>query len=283
MQRGEWTFRSVSDGSFRLDGGSMFGVVPRVMWEKHHEPDDQNRIELSLRCLFVEHGERRILVDTGIGDRWEAKHRRIFAIERAPDQLLGELRALGVEPDDVTDVILTHLHFDHCGGAIRDRDGELVPTFSNARHWVQEKHWRWAHLPSERDKASFRPDDFKSLVDGGKLELVSGATEIMPGVRVTPVHGHTPGQQVVEFHTGEGVVAFVGDLLPLASQLRVPWIMGFDLNPLLTLEEKKRFLSRALEDDYTLVFEHDPLIECCGVGYADGRFTAEAPFTLAER
>lgn len=283
MQRGDWTFRTVSDGCFRLDGGSMFGVVPRVMWEKHHEPDAQNRIELGLRCLFVEHGERRILVDTGIGDRWEERHRHMFAIEREADQLVGELRALGVEPGDVTDVILTHLHFDHCGGTIRLQDGELVPTFPEAVHWVQQKHWRWAHLPSERDKASFRPDDFASLVNAGKLELVAGAAEILPGVRVTPVHGHTPGQQVVEFHTGEGVVAYVGDLLPLASQLRVPWIMGFDLNPLLTLEEKKRFLSRAMEDDFTLVFEHDPLIECCGVGYADGRFTAEAPFTLAER
>jgi len=283
MQRGDWTFHAVSDGGFRLDGGSMFGVVPRVMWEKHHKPDDQNRIDLSLRCLLVQHGERKILVDTGIGDRWEEKHRKIFAIERRPDQLVEELRALGVEPDDVTDVILTHLHFDHCGGTIREGDDGLEPTFPNATHWVQDKHWRWAHQPTDRDRASFRIDDFDVLEAAGKLELLPGAGEFMPGVRATPVNGHTPGQQVIEFHTGEGVVAFVGDLLPLASQLRVPWIMGFDLNPLLTLEEKKMFLSRALEDDFTLVFEHDPLVECCGVGFKDGHFTAEAPFTLAER
>ncbi len=283
MQRGDWTFRTVSDGCFRLDGGAMFGVVPRVMWEQHHEPDDQNRIELSLRCLLVEHGERKILVDTGIGDRWEEKHRRIFAIKRRPNQLVEELRTLGVEPSDVTDVILTHLHFDHCGGTISDDGDGLEPTFPRAKHWVQDKHWRWAQLPSERDRASFRSEDFAILETQGQLEKIAGAGEIMPGVRVTPVHGHTPGQQVVEFHTDDGVVAYVGDLLPLASQLRVPWIMGFDLNPLLTLEEKKRFLSRALEDDFTLVFEHDPLVECCGVGYKDGRFTADPPYTLDER
>ncbi|MCB1185485.1 MBL fold metallo-hydrolase, partial [bacterium] len=159
----------------------------------------------------------------------------------------------------------------------------LVPVFPKAEHWVQEKHWRWAHQPSERDRASFRPDDFHLLEEAGLLRLVSGREEILPGVMVQPVHGHTPGQQVVEFHTGEGVVAYVADLLPLASQLRVPWIMGFDLNPLLTLEEKKQHLSRALEENFLLVFEHDVDVECCQVGYEDGHFVAEGPFTLSER
>lgn len=283
MQRGDWTFRAVSDGRFKLDGGSMFGVVPRVMWEQHHEPDDYNRIDLSLRCLLARDGERTVLVDTGIGDRWEEKQRGIFAIDREPDQLVRALAEHDVAPGNITDVVLTHLHFDHCGGTIREGDDGLEPVFPNARHWIQEKHWRWAHAPSDRDRASFRIDDFHVLEERGQLQLVDGAAEIFAGVRVSPVHGHTPGQQVVEFHTDDGVVAYVGDLLPLASQLRVPWIMGFDLNPLLTLEEKKRFLSRAADGEYVLVFEHDPAVECCGVAYEEGRFTAVPPFTLAER
>ena len=283
MNLGDWTFRVFVDGLFRLDGGSMFGVVPRTMWEKHHVPDEQNRIQLTLRCLLAEQGDRRILVDTGIGDRWEDKYKHIYAIERSPGQLVGELAAAGVPPDSITDVVLTHLHFDHCGGTIRQSKRGLEPMFPNARHWVQEKHWRWALQPTERDRASFRPDDFQPIADAGLLELVSGTKEILPGVRVTPVHGHTSNQQIVEFDTGAGLVVYCADLIPLASQVRVPWIMGYDLNPLLTLEEKKRFLSRAAEDHYLLVFEHDPLVECCKVNYDGKNFVAEGPFTLAER
>ncbi len=283
MQLGDWTFRAFTDGDFRLDGGAMFGVVPRVMWERHHPPDGMNRIAMTLRCLLAECGERRVLVDTGIGDRWEDKHREIFAIERGQGHLVGELAAAGVSPDSITDVVLTHLHFDHCGGTIRAVDDRLEPMFPNAKHWVQEKHWRWAHQPTDRDKASFRVDDFGPLEAAGLLELVDGAREILPGVKVSPVNGHTTGQQLVEFDTGKGVVVYCADLIPLASQVRVPWIMGYDLNPLLTLEEKRRFLSRAAEDDYLLVFEHDAGHECARVVFEEGKFKAVGPFTLEEQ
>ncbi len=283
MQRSEWTFRIFTDGEFRLDGGSMFGVVPRVLWEKHNVPDERNRIAMSLRSLLAEQGDRRILVDVGIGDRWEQKKRKLFAFDRRPGQLVDELAAAGVAPESVTDVILTHLHFDHCGGAVTEGALGLEPTFPGARHWVQKKQWAWAQCPTERDRASFREEDFLPLEAAGLLEFVDGPAEIMPGVRVRPMHGHTPGQQIVEFHTGDGVVAFVGDLLPLASHLNVPWIMGYDLNPLLTLTEKKEFLSRAAEEDYTLVFQHDPEIEACGVIFDGKTFQGTGPFTLEER
>jgi len=283
MQLGDWTFRAFTDGDFRLDGGAMFGVVPRVMWERHHPPDDLNRIAMTLRCLLAEHGDRRVLVDTGIGDRWEDKHREIFAIERGQGHLVGELAAAGVSADSITDVVLTHLHFDHCGGTLRAVDDRLEPMFPNAKHWVQDKHWRWAHQPTDRDKASFRIDDFHPLEAGGLLELVDGPREIIPGVKVTPVNGHTTGQQLVEFDTGAGVVVYCADLIPLASQINVPWIMGYDLNPLLTLEEKRRFLSRAAEDDYLLIFEHDAAHECARVAFEDGKFKAVGPHTLEEQ
>ena len=229
----------------------------------------------------MDHGERRILVDTGMGDRWDPKKTGVFGLERRPNQLVAELAEAGITADSVTDVILTHLHFDHAGGTLRQEGDELVPVFGQARHWVQKRHWEWACNPSERDRASFRADDFRPLEESGRLELVDGNKEIMPGVRVSTINGHTPGQQMVEFHTGEGVVVFCGDLLPFRSQLHVPWIMGFDLNPLLTVTEKKQFLTRAAEDDYVLVFEHDLENEACTVVFEDGKFRPGETFTLA--
>lgn len=283
MILGGWKFRAFTDGLFRLDGGSMFGVVPRVMWERLHPPDEQNRIQLALRCLLADHENRRILIDTGIGDRWDEKGQKIFAIDRHPGHLVGDLAAVGVSLESITDVILTHLHFDHCGGAIRQGEQGPRPAFPKARYWIQKQQWHWANSPTDRDRASFRQDDFRPLAEAGLVELVEGAQEIIPGVRVTPISGHTPGQQIVEFHTGEGVVVYCGDLIPFASQIHVPWIMGFDLNPLLTLNEKKQFLSRAVEEHFVLVFEHDPVIEACRVKFEGDKFVIEESFTLAER
>lgn len=282
MKLGDWHFRAFHDGRFKLDGGAMFGVVPKVMWEQQHPADASNRIDLDLRCLLVDHGDRRILVDTGMGDRWDPKKTGVFALERRPNQLVAELAEQGITAESVTDVVLTHLHFDHSGGTIREVDGQLQPTFAQARHWVQKRHWEWAANPSERDRASFRPDDFAPLRETGQLELIDGNLEILPGVRVTTISGHTPGQQMVEFHTGDKVVVFCGDLLPFRSQVHIPWIMGYDLNPLLTVTEKKQFLTRAAEDGYILVFEHDTVHEAATVIYADGKFKPDSTFTLAQ-
>lgn len=282
MRLGEWTFRACHDGRFKLDGGAMFGVVPKVFWEKHHPADELNRIDLDLRCLLADGPDgRRVLVDTGMGDRWDAKKAGVFGLVRRPNQLVAELAEEGVTRESVTDVVLTHLHFDHAGGAVRDVGGRLVPTFPEARYWVQQRHWDWANRPSERDRASFRPEDFASLEREGRLELVDGAQEILPGVRVTPISGHTPGQQMVEFHTAAGVLVYCGDLIPFLSQVHIPWIMGFDLNPLLTVTEKKQFLTRAVEDGYVLVFEHDPVHEAATVRFEDGRFVPGEVFALA--
>jgi glyoxylase-like metal-dependent hydrolase (beta-lactamase superfamily II) len=282
MQLGDWTFRTFHDGRFKLDGGAMFGVVPKTFWERSHPSDEKNRIELDLRCLLAEHGDRRILVDTGMGDRWGDKHRQIYALERRPNQLVAELAEAGITRESITDVVLTHLHFDHCGGTLQEADGELRPVFANARHWVQKRQWEWAQDPSERDRASFRAEDFQALAEHGDLQLIDGAQEIMPGVRTTPISGHTPGQQMVEFHTGAGTLVYVADLLPFLSQVHIPWVMGFDLNPLLTVTEKKQFLTRAAEDGYVLVFEHDTRNEAATVKFADGKFQPDRVFTLAE-
>ncbi len=273
MQLGEWSFKVFSDGIFRLDGGASFGIVPRPLWEKRQPADARNRIPVALRCLLAEGHDRRVLIDTGIGDRWDAKQRDIYGMERRAGQLLTELDQAGIARDSVTDVILTHLHFDHCGGACLDVEG-MTPAFPEARWWVQRQHWDWAHHPSERDRASFRPEDFDPLADTGRLELVDDHTEILPGLRLTAVSGHTPAMQMVEFHTGGGVLVFLADLIPSVHHIHLPWVAGFDLNPLLTLSEKRQVLSRAVADDYLLVFQHDPVHEACRVDFADGRFFA---------
>lgn len=283
MKLAGWSFRAFHDGRFKLDGGAMFGVVPKVLWEQKHPADERNRIDLDLRCLLAETQDRRILVDTGMGDRWPAKQKDMFSLERRPNQLVAELAEAGITRESITDVVLTHLHFDHAGGALRQGDGGLEPVFPAARHWVQKRHWDWADHPSERDQASFRSEDFMVLKEKGNLQLVEGAAEIMPEVRVTPISGHSPGQQMVEFVTPEGRLAYVGDLIPYLSQVHVPWIMGYDLNPLLTVTEKKQFLTRAVEDRIVLVFEHDPRHEAATVKYEGGRFMPAEVFTLAER
>jgi len=280
MRLGDWTFKIFSDGRFRLDGGATFGIVPKPLWEKQIPADALNRVPVALRCLLAERGDRRVLVDTGIGDRWDARQREIYGMERRAGQLLTELDAAGIRRDSITDVVLTHLHFDHAGGACLDLASGMAPAFPQARWWLQRQHWDWAHNPSERDRASFRPDDFAALALGGRLELVEGHVEILPGLRVSPVSGHTPGMQIPEFHTGEGTLVFLADLIPSLAHVHLPWVAGWDLNPLLTLSEKRQLLSRAVEDDYLFVFQHDPDHEACRVEFANGRFRARAVYRI---
>ena len=274
MQLGDWTFKIFSDGFFRLDGGASFGIVPKPMWEKRIPADDRNRIPVALRCLLAEGHGHRVLIDTGIGDRWDAKQRDIYGMDRRAGQLLTELDSAGIARDSITDVVLTHLHFDHAGGNCLDLASGMTPAFPAASWWVQRQHWDWAHNPSERDRASFRPDDYDALADTGRLELVEGHVEILPELRVAPTGGHTPGMQIPEFHTTDGTLVFLADLIPTVANVHLPWVSGFDLNPLLSLSEKRSLLSRAAEDDYLLVFQHDPLHETCRVRFREGRFEA---------
>ncbi len=281
MRLGDWTFTLLSDGAFRLDGGASFGIVPKPLWEKQIPADQQNRIPVGLRCLLAEGHGRRILIDTGIGDRWDARQREIYGMQRRAGQLLTELDAAGIGRDSITDVVLTHLHFDHVGGACLDLADGMTPAFAAARWWVQRQQWDWALRPSDRDRASFRPDDFEALADTGRLELLTGAAEIAPGLRLVPVHGHTPGMQYADFATGDRALVFLADLIPTTAHVHLPWIAGWDLNPLLTLSEKRQLLSRAAEQDLILVFQHDPAHEACRVVFVDGRFRVREAGPLA--
>ncbi|RME56547.1 MAG: MBL fold metallo-hydrolase, partial [Deltaproteobacteria bacterium] len=250
----------VETGHFRLDGGAMFGVVPRVLWEKDHVPDEQNRIELALRVLLLVDEPHRILIDTGIGKKWDARKTRMFGIDHGEIDLERSLRNLGVSPEDITDVILTHLHFDHAGGATKVVDGRVVPTFPNARYFVQRAHWEHALHPTEKDRASFIRDDFLPLEAAGSLVLLDG-TEGFPfagAIDLIRSDGHTTALQLPRISDGEMTLVYCADLIPTRSHVRIPWVMGFDLRPLETIAEKKAILSQAAQEKWMLFLEHEP-------------------------
>jgi glyoxylase-like metal-dependent hydrolase (beta-lactamase superfamily II) len=263
---GRYEIASVVDAWFALDGGAMFGVVPRPLWERKIAPDARNRIRLACRCLVaVDRDARRVvLVDDGVGDRWDAKRADIYAIDRSGGGIDAGLARLGLSRESVTDVILTHLHFDHAGGTTRRRpDGQLELSFPRATHHVQRRSWQLAHAPSEKDVASFRPDDFELLQHSNLLHLVEGDARLFPDVEIIASEGHTAGQQIPRFH-GDGThVTFCGDVIPTHAHLRPSWVMAYDVLPVTTLEEKKVLLAEALEDDGVLAFEHDPFMAAC--------------------
>lgn len=259
MQIGPYTVSFLLDGMFKLDGGAMFGIVPKPLWEKAIPPDARNRIPLALRVVLLEGNGRRILLDDGIGDKWTEKQRDIYGLERTRGGLLDVLAARGLKPDDITDVVITHLHFDHAGGStLQGPDGKLAPTFPKAAYHVQRRNFDHALHPNERDAGSYLEQDFKTLADRGQFRFVKGEDEILPHVFAGPTDGHTLGMQTVHVRDGNTTMVYCGDLIPTAAHVRMPWIMGYDLQPLVILDEKRKLLSEAAEKGWILVFEHDP-------------------------
>ena len=281
MQIGPYSITPIETGRFALDGGAMFGIVPWVFWSKTNPPDDRRRITLAARCLLIRGNGRVILVDNGNGDKWNDKLKDIYRLDTAHSSLDASLAAAGVRPDDVTDVILTHLHFDHAGGSTRRIDGKLVPTFPRARHYVQKEHWLWSEHPTERDRASFMPDDYLPLHQNGLLEFVDGPVELFPGIEMVVCNGHTTAQQLPKITDGRTTMLFCCDLVPTASHVPFPYIMGYDLRPLVTLDEKKRILSRAQEEGWTLFLEHDPDVHAVTLKRMDKGLTVDQRLMLS--
>ena len=269
MRIGPYDIHPLDTGTFALDGGAMFGVVPRTLWEKTNPPDARNRITMAARALLLTGGGRTILVDTGNGGKFNEKLRTIYRMDTSSADLNASLALHGVSPEAVTDVILTHLHFDHAGGATALRGGEAVPAFPNARYYVQAEHWRAAQSPTERDKASFYPDDFEPLRRAGVLQFTEGEEEILPGIRVAVIHGHTAALQCPVVSDGHTTLFYCADLVPTSSHVPLAWIMGYDLRPLVTLEEKRRLLSQAADEGWIMVFEHDPLLPAARLARTD--------------
>jgi glyoxylase-like metal-dependent hydrolase (beta-lactamase superfamily II) len=259
VKLGAFEIYPVADGRFRLDGGAMFGIVPKVLWEKCCDADELNRIPLSLTCLLIRANGKNILVDTGLGSKEDEKFQRMFAVERTP-MLLDSLKRLGLGPEDIHMVINTHLHFDHAGGNTMNENGTIIPTFERAQYFVQHGEFEDATRANERTKASYRRDNFTPIAHMNRWEFLHGDTELLPGITAVVTAGHTRCHQGVKIESEGHVAFYLGDLIPTVSHLPLPYIMGYDLFPVQTLDTKRWVLDRAFEENWTLLFEHDPLI-----------------------
>jgi len=258
MELGSLRLHLVSDGGFRLDGGAMFGVVPKVLWEKVKPADEQNRIQMTTNCLLVESGGELLLVDTGLGDKGDRRFREIFALEEGARRLPESIEAAGFEAGDVSHVLLTHLHFDHCGWNTREENGRWVPTFPNARYWIQRGELAHAQNPNLRDKASYDPRNWDALLEAGVVELFEEEAEPIAGVRAVRTPGHNADMAIVLLDGGEGERGvYWADLVPTTAHLPYPWVMGYDLYPLETVAHKERWLPRAAEGGWLSIFEHE--------------------------
>ena len=269
MRIGNWKLFAVETGRFALDGGAMFGVVPKTLWQRNHPPDERNRVPMSLRALLArkvnQAGEftgQNLLVDTGVGDKWSPKLADIYAVDHSELTIERGLAAHGLKASDITDVLLTHLHFDHAGGATRHKhqsgeDQSMVPTFENATYYVQKGNLDWARNPTEKDRASYLAENWEPLIEAGVLEIIEGQGEFLPGIELILSFGHTDAMQLPRFHGQGGSLLYCADLIPTASHIPVPWVMAYDNRPLVTIEEKKAILPRAAAENWWLFFEHD--------------------------
>jgi glyoxylase-like metal-dependent hydrolase (beta-lactamase superfamily II) len=250
----------------------MFGVVPKTLWEKQAPPDDLNRIRLSTRLLLISGRGRHILVDAGMGTAWSDKQRSIYAI--APFRIEEELAAVGLDAEDITDIIVTHLHFDHIGGAFLQAGEEFLPVFPHARVLVQEENFRSASRPNIKERVSYNPSFVRALAENPLLELVSGAAELFPGIDVMLSNGHTRGQQLVRVSDGTQTLVHAGDLVPSSAHVQLAWITGFDIEPLTVIGEKSCLLDEACANGWMLFFGHDPLVRACTVMRTEKGFMA---------
>lgn len=257
---GEFDVVSLSDGTFRLDGGAMFGVVPRTLWERRAVPDDKNRIPLAIRPLLVRTPAGTVLIDAGIGDKLGPKERGIYAVDQT-EHLSQSLAVAGLAASDIDVVLATHLHFDHAGGFTQLVDGVLLPTFPNARYLIRRGEWDDATHPHERNRASYLAENYLPLLEAGVVDFLEGDGEVLPGISVWRTGGHTRHHQIVRLESGGETAVFAADLLPTTAHLDEAWIMGYDLYPMETLAYKKRLLAEAVAEEYVIFFEHDPVVK----------------------
>jgi glyoxylase-like metal-dependent hydrolase (beta-lactamase superfamily II) len=274
MQLGDYRVEIIQDTEFRLDGGAMFGVVPRKLWARECPPDDENRIRMNMNCVFVDTGSEKILIETGIGDKWSPKQQSMYGIERAwPLAETLKTRA-GVSADEITIVVNTHLHFDHAGGNTRlNAEGVPVATFPNARYFVSGAELEHADHPTERDRASYLPENWRPLVESGQLEARDADYEVVPGLKMETIAGHNRSMQCWRLQRNGNTMFGFADLIPTRAHVRLPWIMGYDLYPVETLEAKKRILPQAARENWICMFYHDPDEPLCRLQQGEKEFS----------
>ena len=274
---------AIYTGNLKLDGGAMFGVVPKVLWGKAYPADENNLCNWSMRCLLIEKDDHRILIDCGIGDKQSDKFFANYYLN-GEDTLDKSLAAVGLTVDDITHVILTHLHFDHCGGAVRwneDRT-DYIPTFRNATYITSKAQWEWATNPNNKEKASFLKENILPIMEKGKIELIEGDAELFPGISVRIFNGHTDGQVIPFIKYRDKTIVYMADVLPSAAHIPLAYVMSYDTRPLITLKEKEVFLNEAAEQGYILFFEHDLYRECCTLQTTELGIRMKDSFPLAD-
>jgi glyoxylase-like metal-dependent hydrolase (beta-lactamase superfamily II) len=281
---------TINTGYFKLDGGAMFGVVPKSIWNKLNPADENNLCSWALRCLLIEDGDKLILIDNGNGTKQDEKFFSHYHLH-GDDTLEKSLSKYGFGKDDITDVILTHLHFDHCGGSIDKVNNKLIPAFKNAVYWSNKKHWDWAVHPNDREKASFLKENILPIQESGQLKFIEiseekdgrlGSTLFNPAISLRFVNGHTENMMLPQLHYKGRTIVFMADLLPSASHIPIPYVMAYDMFPLTTINEKKSFLTEAAENDFILFFEHDRQYECCNLQQTERGIRAKEFFKLSE-
>jgi len=270
MKIGNYTIYPVETSEFGLDGGAMFGIIPKPLWEKKAPADEMNRIEMVTRSMLLVSDEKKILIDTGNGTKWTEKFQKIYRIDTSRYNIQSSLLKLGISPDEITDVICTHLHFDHIGGNTKWENEKIVPVFPNADHWMPQENWDLANSPSEKDQGSFMELDWKVLAENQMIKLVKGDQPFLPGIDIIMTYGHTTGQMHPVISDGNQTIMYCGDLIPMAAHIPLPWVMAYDILPVLTVEEKRKILPKVVDENWVLFFEHDPLVRACTVEF-DGK------------
>jgi len=282
MKIGDYTLYSIETSEFGLDGGAMFGIIPKPLWEKQVPADSLNRISMVTRSLLLVNGARKILVDTGNGDKWAEKYRRMYNIDMTRYNIESSLQKYGFTPDDITDIFCTHLHFDHAGGNTRMDGGKVVPTFSNATYWVSQDNWQLANHPSQKDQGSFLEWDWMVLAENNMLNIVNGDEPFLPGIDLYFTHGHTKGLMHPLIRDDQATLFYCADLVPMAAHIPVPWVMAYDIHPALTVQEKEELLPRMVKENWILFFEHDPHLQACTIKMDGKHYCMQDPVVISD-
>lgn len=272
---------TIDTGFFKLDGGAMFGVVPKSLWQRTNPADENNLCTWATRLLLIEDGDRLTLVDTALGDKQDAKFFGHYYLH-GDDTLDGSLAKHGFQRDDITDVILTHLHFDHCGGAIKKQGEKLIPAFKNAHFWSNQKHWEWANNPNPRENASFLQENIRPIKESGQLKFINEGEKYDQEIDIRLTYGHTEAMMLPQIKCKGKTILYMADLLPSTGHIPIPYVMSYDVRPLTTMQERQTYWQEIVENEYILFLEHDPEVECCTLQYTEKGIRLKETFKLSE-